>query len=78
MSIHVRVSSSLRRHIPDYKPKSGIYADGAGVTAASLALALGMPLREVKFITLNGRLAPMQTFLETGDAVVYFPAVGGG
>ena len=55
-----------------------MYADGAGLTAASLALSLGIPLREVKFIMLNGRLRPLQTVLETGDRIAYFPAIGGG
>ena len=78
MGIHVKISSSLRKYMPDYAPEAGMYADGAGLTAASLALSLGIPLREVKFIMLNGRLRPLQTVLETGDRIAYFPAIGGG
>lgn len=78
MSVHVKLSSSLRRYMPDYRPETGMYADGAGLTAAGLALSLGIPLREIKFIMLNGRLQPLQTLLETGDRIAYFPAIGGG
>lgn len=78
MSVHVKLSSCLRRYVPEYEPALGIYADGAGYTAASLALALGIPLRETQFLLINRRLASLQTYLETGDEVSYFPFVGGG
>lgn len=78
MSVHVKLSSSLRRYMPDYRPSMGIYADGAGLTGAGLALSLGIPLREIRFVMVNGHLKPMQTLLETGDKIAYFPAIGGG
>lgn len=78
MSVHVKISTTLRDYVPDYEPTRGLDVEGSGRTAESLALSLGIPLTEIKFVMINGRQLPMQTELTNGDRVAYFPAVGGG
>lgn len=77
MSVHVRISTSLREYVPGYIPAKGLEVDYVG-TAADMAQFLGLPLGEIKFVMINGRQLPLQTELTPGDRVAYFPAVGGG
>lgn len=78
MSVHVRLSTTLRKYVPAYQPALGLNLESEGATAASLAERLGLPLEEIKFVMINGRQLPMQTVLGPDDRVSYFPAVGGG
>ena len=78
MSIQIRVSSTLRTHVADYNPEQGLDVDAAGKTIYELAQELGIPVSEIKFTMLNGKLSPMNTRLTNGDRLAYFPAVGGG
>lgn len=79
MKIHVKLSSTLRGHVPGYDPEKGLEIEiGAGASALDLAARLNLPAREIKFVMLNGRCRAMQTILEPNDRVAYFPAVGGG
>lgn len=80
MSVHIKISATLRPYVKDYDPYTGLDLD-YGVhtgTAASLANLLGLPLGEIKFVMVNGRQSPMDIELKDGDRVAYFPAVGGG
>lgn len=79
MSIHVKLSSTLRNYVQDYEPRAGLeLAYAQQQTATELARSLGLPLAEIKFVMINGRYAPMASILRDGDRVAYFPAVGGG
>lgn len=78
MALHIKISSTLRAHIPAYDPLQGLDRDFTQCTAAQLAEKLGLPLREIKFVMINGRQMPMDTELHDGDRVAYFPPVGGG
>lgn len=79
MNIHIKLSSTLRRHIPDYEPEKGLNLQAApGSQAEDVALLLGLPLQEIKFIMLNGRCQPLSSQLRDGDRLAFFPAVGGG
>lgn len=78
MSIHVKLSSTLRGFVPGYEPVKGMNVQASGQTAEGLAGDLGIPLSEIKFAMINGRHLPLDTPLARGDRVAYFPAVGGG
>lgn len=78
MSVHVKISTTLRDYVPAYNPASGLDLEAEGNTAASLARELGIPAEQIKFVMINGRHSPLQTKLVAGDRVAYFPAVGGG
>lgn len=78
MSIHVRLSTTLRKYVPAYQAAQGLTLDGEGSTAANVAQNLGIPLEEIKFVMINGRQLPLQTMLGSDDRVAFFPPVGGG
>lgn len=81
MSIHLKISSTLRKYVPQYNPRTGMDLDwnfDTAPSAGSLAENLGMPLAEIKFVMINGRQQPLDTILQDGDRVAWFPAVGGG
>lgn len=80
MSIHVKLSSTLRPHVPGYDPQKGLTLEmrGAPATPALLAAQIGLPPGEIKFVMLNGRHSPMDMALADGDRIAFFPDVGGG
>lgn len=81
MPLHVKLSATLRPYVPDYDPEKGLDLDldySSPVTAADIAVRLGVPPEEIKFIMLNGRCMAMDTPLNPGDRLAFFPAVGGG
>ena len=79
MKIHVKLSATLREHVPGYDPEKGMEVEIAGgASALDLAARLNIPAADIKFVMLNGRYRPMWTILEPNDRVAYFPAVGGG
>ena len=81
MNVHVKLSTTLRKYVPDYNPEKGLDVElpGAGeTTAEALANRLAVPVSEIKFVMLNGRSRPLNTILTENDRGAYFPAVGGG
>lgn len=80
MPVHVIISATLRKYIPGYDPEKGLdIAQGPEiVTLADLAAHLGLPLTEIKFAMQNGHYQPLDSFLQDGDRIAFFPAVGGG
>ncbi len=82
MSIHIRLSTTLRDYVPGYVPETGIQAELApgevSVTAGELASRIGLPAEEIKIIMINGRQSSLESPVEKGDRIAYFPAVGGG
>lgn len=79
ITLHVKLSTTLRDYIPGYVPAEGLMAKlPAGGTVADMARAVGLPLGEIKIIMVNGRHAALETVLNDRDRVAYFPAVGGG
>lgn len=79
--MHVKLSSTLRRYVPDYNPENGLDIEinpGDSPTALDLATRLGLPPEEIKFVMLNGRYVKIETKLAPADRLAYFPAVGGG
>jgi molybdopterin synthase sulfur carrier subunit len=79
MPILVKLSTSLRRLVPDYDPLTGIEVEPRpDESAAGLMARLGIPLEQVKVIMINGLAAGADTILTDGDRVGLFPPVGGG
>lgn len=79
MPVTVFLSTTLRDCVPGYRPVEGLATDcGKVTTARSLALAIGLPLAEIKIIMINGRRSNMDAAVHDGDRVGFFPAVGGG
>lgn len=79
MSILVTLSTTLRTRVAGYNPVTGLAVEWEGpVSTGELAEKIGLPLREIKIIMLNGRHAGFEEGVADGDRVGYFPAVGGG
>ena len=82
MSVLVKLSTTLRDHIPGYNPETGLDADLTACaplpTAETLARHIGLPLEEIKIVMVNGRRQGLTRPVYDGDRVAYFPAVGGG
>ncbi len=82
MTVLVKLSTTLRDHVPRYTPDPGLEVDisplGPEPTAASLATLVGLPTDEIKIVMINGRQAALSSPVRDGDRIAYFPAVGGG
>jgi molybdopterin synthase sulfur carrier subunit len=79
MTVLVKLSASLRRHMASYDPYQGIEMDARpGLTIADVMADLGIPPEGVKIIMLNGRHAKTEQVINDGDRLSLFPAVGGG
>ncbi len=79
MAVDVMLSSALRPYVPGYDRLSGLQLEPKPeLTALELINSLGIPPDEVKIIMLNGKAAAKDSFIQDGDRVGLFPAVGGG
>ena len=79
MKLTVKLSTTLRDHVPDYVPETGLQVEmPQGSTVAQLAQHLGLPLQDIKIVMINGRQRKAGDLLRDGDRVAFFPAVGGG
>lgn len=79
MAMHVILSTTLRDHVPDYRPAEGLFVDCAPpISAGELARRVGLPLQDIKIVMVNGRRSGLDAPLADGDRVGFFPAVGGG
>ena len=81
MSVLVKLSTTLRDHVPGYTPDPGLEVDitpHGELSAEALAEVIGIPHAEIKIVMVNGRQSTLSTIVKDGDRVAYFPAVGGG
>jgi len=79
MSVLVTLSTTLRAAVPGYDPANGLSLPWDGpITVGQLAEKIGLPVREIKIVMLNGRHADLEQMVHDNDRVGYFPAVGGG
>lgn len=78
MKLHIKLSSTLRKYVPDYNPYTGMEIETSSHTPAELAASIGIPLQEIKFVMINGRHSLMESSLNCEDRVAFFPAIGGG
>ncbi|MCL1939834.1 MAG: MoaD/ThiS family protein [Desulfovibrionaceae bacterium] len=79
MPVTVLLSTTLRLSVPGYDPAKGLSLDWERpISTGALAEKIGLPLKEIKIVMLNGRHANLEQMVNDGDRVSYFPAVGGG
>lgn len=79
MTVHVKLSTTLRRAVPGYAPEKGLFLEFDGSrTAGDVARHLHLPLDDIKIVMVNGAHASLDQLLADGDRVAFFPAVGGG
>ena len=79
MPVTIMLSTTLRASVPGYIPATGLSLDWEGpLSVGALAEKIGLPLKEIKVVMLNGRQANLEQTVNDGDRISYFPAVGGG
>ena len=79
MYLTVKLSTTLRDHVPGYIPETGLQVQmSEGSTVGCLARHLHLPPQDIKIIMVNGRQHKAEDLLRDGDRVAFFPAVGGG
>jgi proteasome lid subunit RPN8/RPN11/molybdopterin converting factor small subunit len=79
MTVHVRLSTTLRARVPGYDPSMGLTLEPLlPITAGELAKSLNLPLTEIKIVVLNGSRVDLEALVDDGDRVSFFPAIGGG
>lgn len=77
MVVNVKLMSLFAQYLKDY-PDGKISLDSAA-TVRTLAESLGLPIKRVKIITVNGKQETLDKSLSDGDLVYIFPpAIGGG
>ena len=77
MIVNVKLMSLFTKYLKDY-PDGKISLDSAA-TVRTLAESLGLPVKRVKIITVNGKQETLDKSLSDGDLVYIFPpAIGGG
>jgi sulfur carrier protein ThiS len=79
MSLHVEVSSYLRKFLPNYNPEEGLILDfRPGMTVAQMIKDLGIPEEQVQLIMVNRMAVKPDHVLKEGDLVGLFPILDGG
>jgi molybdopterin converting factor small subunit len=79
MAIYVRLSTTLRTHVPNYESHKGLeLTEPTPLTALELAKRLSLPPEDIKIVMINGRRRTLDDLIQDDDRVGFFPAVGGG
>ncbi|MCB2192191.1 MAG: MoaD/ThiS family protein [Deltaproteobacteria bacterium] len=79
MPLMVKLSTTLRKQVPDYDPNLGLRVEFVPQeSAGDLIRRLGLDPERIKIVMLNGRSASLDAELHDGDRVGLFPPVGGG
>lgn len=79
MPLLVLLAATLRNHVPDYDPMTGLTVTvPAGTTVKDLVDLLRLPTEDVKLIMVNGVASSWNTVLQGDERVAFFPPVGGG
>ena len=77
MVINVKLMSMFAKYQKNYPDGRVNIEDGA--TVRGLAEMLGLPLKLVRIITVNGKQEDINKILSDGDLIYIFPpAIGGG
>lgn len=77
MVVNVKLMSLFARYLKDY-PDGKVKLDGPA-TVRTVAEHLGLPIKRVKIITVNGKQEMLDKSLSDGDLIYIFPpAIGGG
>jgi sulfur carrier protein ThiS len=79
MQVQVKLYGTLGKRVPGYDHRTGLAVDvDEGATVADLMRRIGVPLKKVGMVTLDGRLAGKETLLQPGMQVrVFHPIFGG-
>jgi molybdopterin converting factor small subunit len=83
MQVQVKLFASLAKYaqnnVPGALPGTPFLLEmPLGATLEDLAGALHMPANEVKIAFINAVTQPLETVLNDGDEVGFFPPIGGG
>lgn len=74
MDVEIRLFTSLRKG----RDKSVHIKVESGSTPRVIAQILNIPPDQVSMVLINGRNADLESQLQSGDVVSFFPAIGGG
>jgi sulfur carrier protein ThiS len=79
MLVHVTLNANLRDYVRDYDPDAGLLLEfPTPLTVADIAGRLGIPVKAVKIVVVNGSKVEMTFSPEDNDRVALFPALAGG
>lgn len=79
MSVIIKLSPLLRKHVPGYDHDKGIIIeDGAGKKVRQLAEAVNIPDEKVSSVLVNHRPARVGYVARDGDLVLLAMVIGGG
>lgn len=77
MVVNVKLMSMFVKYLKSH-PDGRVEVE-KGTTVRGLAQTLGLPIKLVRIITVNGKQENLDKVLSDGDAVYIFPpAIGGG
>ncbi len=79
MPLQVFLNATLRLHVPGYDPYTGITLEVPPGTPVSRVISeLGLPLKEVTLIMVNGVRQQPEFPLQGDERLGLFPPIGGG
>jgi molybdopterin converting factor small subunit len=77
MQVSVKLISTFSQYKKNLEDGKAVLKDGD--TVADLAQKIGLPLKFVRLVFVNGKQADLETNLADGDSVFFPPAgIGGG
>ena len=77
MHVHIRLFGDLRRFLRETNGRLTLEVT-EGTTVRDLLKKVQVPETEVGLVSVNAKLAPVETALRDGDAVDAFSPIGGG
>ena len=79
MQVQVKLYGTLGKQVPGYDHQTGLAVDVAeGSTVADLMARMGIPLKKIGMVSLDGRLAGQSALLQPGMQVKVFHPIFGG
>ena len=79
MQVRVKLYGTLGKGVPGYDHQQGLaMAVDEGTTVADLMIRLGLPLKKIGMVSLDGRLAGREAILQPDMLVKVFHPIFGG
>ena len=79
MQVQVKLYGTLGKQVPGYDHRQGLAVEVAeGATVADLMSRLGIPLKKIGMVSLNGCLAGREASLQANMLVKVFHPIFGG
>jgi sulfur carrier protein ThiS len=79
MQVQVRLYGTLGKQVAGYDHRTGLMVEvEEGATVAELLTGMGLPLRKIGMVSLDGRLAGKDAPLKSGMQVKVFHPIFGG